>query len=233
MRAAVIDVGSNTIRMVIGEYRDGTLLPQRYEREIVRLAGRFEPGTGLADDSMARALATLKTFRRILSRENISTVRVIGTAALRRAANRQLFIDRVLHETGLQLEVISGDEEAQLTAQGVLAVIEPAVEHALIVDIGGGSTEFICIVDAEISFQKSYPLGVVRLCEEFSSPQAKTAEISRVIGDLQGHLKRVVQDLSKLSLIGTAGTVTTLAAIDLGLTEYIANKIYNHVLSKS
>ncbi len=233
MRAAAIDVGSNTIRMVIGDCRDGVLVPQRYDREIVRLGGNFTSHSGLADASMERALTVLKSFRQTLSKENISIIRVVGTAALRRAANRQYFIDRLFRETALRLEVISGEEEAQLTARGVLSVIEPAVDMAIILDIGGGSTEFICVVAGKTCFQKSYPLGVVNLCEEFSSAKDRVAEIYRVIGNFSEHLKQIGLNHHDYRLIGTAGTVTTLAAIDLELVEYDANKINNHKLSAS
>jgi len=233
MRAAAIDVGSNTIRMVIGECRDGRLMPQRYDREIVRLAGEFSPRSELADASISRALAALKSFHKTLINENISVLRVVGTAVLRRAANRQNFIARLHRETGLRLEVISGDEEARLTARGVLSVIEPAVDTAIIIDIGGGSTEFIGITAGEICFQTSYPLGVVRLCEEFSSVAARTDEICRIIDIFLGQLRQTGLDLHNCQLIGTAGTVTTLAALDLGLIKYDAVKINNHHLSNS
>jgi len=231
MRAAAIDVGSNTIRMVIGDCRDGVLVPQRYDREIVRLGGDFTSHSGLADASMERALTVLNSFQKTLSKENISVIRVVGTAALRRAVNRQHFIDRLFCETDLRLEVISGEEEAQLTAQGVLSVIEPAVDTAIIIDIGGGSTEFICVVSGKICLQKSYPFGVVNLCEEFPSVKGRTAEIHRIISDFFEHLKKIGLSHHDYRLIGTAGTVTTLAAIDMELVEYDASRINNHHLS--
>lgn len=232
MRAAVIDVGSNTVRMVIGDCHHGTLIPRRYEREVVRLAGEFSPRSGLADASMSRAFTTLKSFQTILSQENLTRLRIIGTAALRRAANRQFFIDKLYRETSLQLEVISGEEEAQLTAQGVLSVIEPDVKNAIIVDIGGGSTEFVCLVAGKVCFQKSYPVGVVRLCEEYPTENARSVAIAEAVDDFFEQLKYLDLDHHQYQLIGTAGTVTTLAAIDLGLQEYCAEKINNHVLSE-
>ena len=233
MRAAVIDVGSNTIRMVIGDCRDGLLVPHRYERDVVRLAGDFTSRSELAEASMERAFTTLKSFRSILVKEKASTIRVIGTAALRRATNRQLFVDKLSTETNLSLEVISGDEEAQLTARGVLSVIEPAVDDAIIIDIGGGSTEFICVVDKKTCFQKSYPIGVVRLCEEFLSSTARQEAISQIVNDFFIRLKELNLDQFDYQIIGTAGTVTTLAAVDLGLADYDASKINNHKLSVS
>ena len=231
MRAAVIDVGSNTIRMVIGDCCDGLLVPQRYERDIVRLAGDFTSQSELAEASMERAFATLKSFRNILVKEKISTIRVIGTAALRRAANQQLFLDKLYTKTNFRLEVITGDEEAQLTARGALSVIKPAVDAAIIIDIGGGSTEFICAIDEQIYFQKSYPVGVVRLCEEFSSAAARHEAISQIVDDFFSQLEKLNLNQFDYKYIGTAGTVTTLAALDLALVDYDAHKINNHQLS--
>jgi len=231
MRAAVIDVGSNTVRMVIGDCHHGTLIPHRYEREIVRLAGDFSPRLGLDESSMSRALGALKSFQTIISQENLTAQRIIGTAALRRAVNRQLFIDQVFTVTGLTLEVISGEEEAQLTAQGALSVVDPVVKDAIIIDIGGGSTELISLVDEKICFQKSYPVGVVRLCEEFSSQAARDHAIAAAIDDFFEQLAVRKLDHHHYKLVGTAGTVTTLAALDLGLLEYNAEKINNHRLT--
>ncbi len=233
MDAAVIDVGSNTIRMVIGECRAGKLIPHRYEREIVRLAGDFNPQTGLAAASMERALTALRKFQTILIHEHISHCRVVGTAALRRAINRDQFIDRLYAETSLSLEVISGDEEARLTAQGVLSVVRPPVDSAIIVDIGGGSTEFICVVDGKLRFQKSYPVGVVRLAEECSSPAVRKKEMCRIVDDFFSQLNTRHLDQPGCPIVGTAGTVTTLAAIDLKLDQYDQDKINNHSLSVS
>ena len=233
MHTAVIDVGSNTIRMVIGHCRNGQLIPHQYYRKVVRLAGDFSPRSELADASISRAFTALKSFSKILTKQNIFKIRCIGTAVLRRAVNRQFFIDKLFTETGLVLEIISGEEEASLTARGVLSVIHPAVNAAIILDIGGGSTEFICSINQKIHLQKSYPLGVVRLCEEFSTAAARQKEIEAVINDYFFQLDILKLSQYPFQLIGTAGTVTTLAAMDLKLNTYTAEKINNHFLSKS
>ena len=231
MRVAAIDVGSNTIRMVTGTCHREQSIPLQYARKVVRLAGGFTPQSELADASMARAFAALKSFSNNLTTQNITKIRCVGTAALRRATNRQTFSDRLREQTGLDLEVISGAEEARLTAQGVLSVIQPPVEAAVIIDIGGGSTEFICYLDQKIHLQKSYPVGVVRLCEEFPSASARKQEIDWAINDFFSHLEKLDSARQPFQLIGTAGTITTLAAIDLKLTEYNPDVINNHFLS--
>ena len=228
---AVIDVGSNTIRMLTGDCRNGKIKPHKYYREITRLAGDFSEQSGLSDSGMRKSLTVLKTFHNVILVQNISQVRVVGTAALRRAKNQQFFIDKVFFETGLKIEVITGDEEALLTTTGALSVVKPVPETALVVDIGGGSTELICVIAGKIQFQTSYSLGVVRLCEEFSSDTARQQQIDLRCKQFAESLTALGLVDRKYQLIGTAGTITTLAAMDLQLKTYDALRINNHELS--
>ncbi len=228
---AVIDVGSNTIRMLVGEYCDGSITPHSYHRDIARLAGDFSRDTGLSEVAMQRAIATLKSYKNTILSQNVSAVRIVGTAALRRAGNRQLFLEEVFASTGLEIEVISGDEEALLTTIGVLSAVDSAGDSFLVVDIGGGSTELICVVAGQVVLQKSYPLGVVRLCEECSSALERQSQIDEVVNQFIASLVEFNLVERQFRLIGTAGTITTLAAIHLQLKEYDAALVNNCVLS--
>jgi len=228
---AAIDIGSNTLRMLLADKRDGTILPFQYYREITRLAGDFSPHTGLGAASMQRALVTLGSFHKIISVQEITQIRAVGTAALRNANNRQVFIDNVFAATNLQIEVIKGEEEAELTTLGVLSVIKPAPESVIVIDIGGGSTELICVVNGRIRLQKSYPLGVVSLCEEYNSDQQRQQQIDAVFVQFTESLKQVGLADRIYQLIGTAGTITTLAAIHLQLNKYNSSLINNHEIS--
>ena len=230
---AVIDVGSNSIRMLLGDCRKGTILPHSYHREITRLAGGFSELHGLAESGMQKSLSTLKWYKSIISSQDVSQVRSVGTAALRRADNKQLFIDKVFSETGLAIEVIDGEEEALLTTEGALSAVEPIPDSAIVIDIGGGSTELSCIVAGGIRFQKSYPLGVVSLCEECFSDEERQQQIDRAFEHVVKSIRSAGLIEKEYLLIGTAGTITTLAAIHLQLEKYDADKINNHVLSVS
>lgn len=231
MRAA-IDVGSNTVRMLIGECRDNIVYPAKYYRKISRLAGCFSPQNELAIESMQRTLAALNCFSNILSLTKASQVKVVGTAALRRAVNRRVFIDQVQAVTGLDIEIIEGAEEARLMSKGVLSVVHPMPKAALIVDIGGGSTEFVCVLDGVIQFQQSYSLGVVQLCEEFSTSGQRQEYVTKVISRLVDSLSSKNLLTQSYQLIGTAGTMTTLAAVHLQLTDYDAALVNNYLLTK-
>ena len=228
---AVIDIGSNTIRMLLGDCRNDTIIPESYHRQITRLGGDFSPQTGLSAAAMQRALTTLQSYQVIIAAAGISQVRAVATAALRRAKNRDAFLASVVAATGINIEVIDGEEEGRLTTLGALSVIEPTPEAAIVIDIGGGSTELICIVDGKTCVQKSYPLGVVSLCEGYSSAAQRQQPIDAVV-------LQFIQDLQQLGLaginyqfIGTAGTITTLAAIHLQLKDYNPSLINNHELS--
>jgi len=231
MMQATLDIGSNTVRMLIGSCSAGRLHPSLYERRITRLGGGFSPAEGLSPEAVARTVKALNDFSLILKNNQAQCLRAVGTAALRRAANRQQFIDHVYKKTGIRIEVIDGEEEARLTALGVLSVITPQPENAVIFDIGGGSTEILWIVDGRIRVQKSYPLGVVRLAEEHSDHHQRQQLIDATLIDFHHILQQRSLPSQSLEVIGTAGTMTTLAAMDLSLTHYDPATINNHQLS--
>lgn len=231
MKQATLDIGSNSVRMLIGSCAAGQLHPCIYERRITRLGGGFSPATGLSAAAMARTMIALKDFSAILKSHHVQSLRAVGTAALRRAANRQQFIEQVYQQTGISIEIIDGEEEARLTAIGVLAVISPRPDNAVIVDIGGGSTELICLLDGRICAQRSYPLGVVRLAEEYSCRHQRQQAIESELTSFRSALQQLFSSSQPVELIGTAGTMTSLAALDLKLTHYDPAVINNHRLS--
>ena len=228
---AVIDVGSNTIRMLLGSCHNGKIIPHSYHREITRLGGDFSPQIGLSTAAMERALITLGSFSQIIAATDISRVRAVATAVLRRAKNRPAFLARITAETGLNVEVIDGEEEGRLTTLGSLSVIEPLPDAAIVIDIGGGSTELVSLVSGEIRLQKSYPLGVVNLCEEFFSAAQRQNQIDSVVLQFTQSLQQAGLSGINYQFIGTAGTITTLAAIHLQLQKYNPLLINNHEIS--
>ena len=229
---AVIDIGTNTVRMLLGDCRDGVILPESYHREITRLGGNLSPQTGLDVTAMERTLVTLRSYRNIIDTAGVIRVRAAATAALRQAKNRDFFLSSVADATGIDIEVIDGEEEARLTTSGVLAVVDPVPQAAIVIDIGGGSTELICIIDGKIYLQKSYPLGVVILCEKFSTDAQRQQQIDIMVRQFFQSLQQVGLAEINYQLIGTAGTITTLAAIHLQLHVYDQKLINNHEISK-
>jgi exopolyphosphatase/guanosine-5'-triphosphate,3'-diphosphate pyrophosphatase len=232
---AAIDVGTNTVRLLLGEVAGGRIIAERYERTITRLGGGFSPQSGLAPEAMERTLRTLSQYAALTAEASADAVAVFGTAVLREAKNAAELQARFFRATGLNLEIISGKQEALLSCRGVRNGLEPTPDKCLIFDIGGGSTEFILHCQGKIRFQNSYPLGVVSLSEHFNDSERQRARIDEVLDCLADDLSRSSCDpaaLRDVQLVGTAGTVTTLAAVHLGLTAYDRRRINNLLLSR-
>lgn len=229
---AAIDVGSNTLRMLIGQCTDSGIRAASYHHLITRLGGDYSPAKGLASQSMERTLSAFTAFSQLLQNHPEVHVRAVGTAALRRAKNSPHFIAMVKARTGLTIEIINGAEEARLTCTGVLSVLNQS-PAALIVDIGGGSTEFVFYADQKIWFSQSYPVGVVRLCEETTGDAARQHKIQHLLKQLLTDLQSTgisKAQLKNCQLVGTAGTITSLAAMNLNLLEYDRLRVNNHLL---
>jgi exopolyphosphatase / guanosine-5'-triphosphate,3'-diphosphate pyrophosphatase len=226
-----IDVGSNTVRLLIAEFEQNQLNPLHYGRVITRLGGQYASDKGLASDAMERTLVALESFAVQLQGLRISSLRVVGTEVVRKAGNRHLFKAEVKRRCGFDLEVISGEEEARLSALGALAVLKPCPDQTLIFDLGGGSLELILHSYGKVLWRHSQPLGVVALAEQYPDAQFRTPVIAYhflQIQDLLRHaglIQQIVDD--QVQLVGTAGTATTLAAIVMGMDVYRGELINN------
>ncbi len=182
---------------------------------------------------MERTLEVLGEFAEILTQSPCEGLMAIATEAVRRASNGAEFVARVRSECGINLQVIPGDLEAELSRAGVLSVLEPNPEHALIFDIGGGSTEFILVSHGQTVFSRSYPLGTVMLCEHHPGEVARQAHIDRNLRALHDDLLRAGVSYPLpvgVVPVGTAGTVTTLAALDMQMTSYDWRRVNNYQL---
>ena len=234
---AAIDAGSNTLRLLIGKVENGKVAPLLYERRICRLAGGFKDEEGLSPEAMERTLFAFLQFAEVCEKNNVKKVRAVGTAAFRQAINGEKFVSKVRAATHLPLHVISGEEEAETMAAGVLCALDPIPDHVLIVDIGGGSTEFVLCAKQKVLWARSLPLGVVRLIEGRESPQARQHFITQTLAQLNVELESACVfnkvDINSVALVGTAGTVTTLAALDQQMTEYDWRQINNYVMPPS
>ncbi len=243
---ASIDIGTNTFRLLISELNDNGQLHQRViRREITRLGGGFTATGGLTEDSMARGIATLSAFSELLRGNKVDEVRAVATSVVREARNGREFVRRVKEITGLDVEVIDGDEEALLALKGVLSCITVNTSDALVFDIGGGSTEYILSSLGNPVYSESLKLGVVHAAERFlHSDPTKEEEIEKVSNHVveilkpfldnlvqNGLKKRLPPENKDVTLIGTAGTITTLAAMDQGLESYDPSRINNYLLT--
>jgi exopolyphosphatase/guanosine-5'-triphosphate,3'-diphosphate pyrophosphatase len=156
---------------------------------------------------------------------------------LRTAGNAPEFVRQLAEKTGILLEIVAGEKEARLTAAGVLSALDPRPDDCLIVDIGGGSTEFILCHAGVALLHRSYPLGAVRLAEDFADTASMSACIDRIMAKFRAEIEE--ENLLRFvispecRLVGTAGTVTTLAALQLQMNQYDWRRVNNLVLHKS
>ncbi len=237
MKCASIDIGTNTLRLLVADLTEaGELKPKFQRRFITRLGGGFTEERGIDGASAERAFSVLDEIKLILAEEGPDSVEAVATSAVRSAVNRDWFVSEGTKRLGSPIKVIEGEAEARLSLLGVASVLDKAAsgEKRLVMDIGGGSTEFVFAEGDEIRAAISLDLGVVHLTEEFlkSDPPEK-AELGRLIKEIVGainKLKRLAKEQSidpkdyspdnGALFIGTAGTVTTLSALNMELVEY-------------
>ncbi len=220
MRVAAVDVGSNSIHMVVAEVEAvGRFRVLDRAKDMVRLGGGTLREGALSDEAMDNGIHTLAKFRTLADRLGVSRVQAVATSAVREAANGGLFIRRVKREVGWRVKVIQGIEEARLIYLGVRHAMDlVAGSPALIVDIGGGSVELILVEDGEALWLDSLKLGVARLTDQFikkDPPRPGDLEslfraIDREIGSAKKDLARRKIDDRAPSIIGTSGTMLNL-----------------------
>ena len=241
---AAIDAGTNTFRLLIADSPAAVLKPLCKEQEITRLGQGFEPRARLLNElAMDRSLAVMKRFATFLAAYQPAKIRAVATSVVREAENGGEFLARVRRQTGIPLEIITGQQEAVLTAFGVQHGLALGEQPFFLFDIGGGSTEFVYFdVEQQIRFCQSYPLGVVKLTEKYliGDPPADDAARKLLI-EVDSYIDIMLNSLRHLELypfpeatmlVGSAGTMTTFAAIDQKLVQYDARLINGYELKR-
>lgn len=233
MRCAAIDLGTNTARLLIGDRDSKCLETIHVEREIIRLGGGFTHASGLSEGAQTRAMECLKRFAAIMKEYGVQQIRASATSAVRDALNGSLFVENVWKETGINLIVLDGELEGRLTLKGVISGLDVMHNSMVVVDVGGGSTEFTIAETGKIMFVESLPLGVVRLTEGFVTPQAMSERIAAVLGELRSSMLSAGDLINPDSvMIATAGTATTLAAIKMGMVDYDYRRVNNFPITR-
>lgn len=235
-----LDLGTNNCRLLIARPSpDGFTVVDAYSR-VVRLGeGLLEAGR-LSDAAMERTLAALAACADKLARRDVRLTRNVATEACRRASNGLAFVERVYNETGIALDVISPAEEARLAVLGCHVLIDGDGPPALVFDIGGGSTELMLVAPSGIGDAPpaildwiSMPWGVVSLAEtepQWPQAQDRVAAYERMLGEIWPWLDRMAAKLAArgvrdVQLLGTSGTITTLASVQLGLPGYDRRRV--------
>ena len=228
-RVAAIDCGTNSIRLLIADINGDNFQEITREMEIVRL-GQGVDATGKFDpEAIERTLTATSRYAEIIASKGVEKIRFCATSATRDASNRDLFIDGVREILGIEPEVIPGTEEAELSFIGATKGLTHTESPYLVVDIGGGSTEFV-LGDYEVKYAKSVNIGCVRMSERHlnKAPQDPLA-VQKAIQDIEDAIAEaayIVPIKEAKTLIAVAGTATTVAAAALGLSEYDRHSIH-------
>jgi exopolyphosphatase / guanosine-5'-triphosphate,3'-diphosphate pyrophosphatase len=230
VRLAAIDLGTNTVRLLTVEAEPGAGWRTLDEAQRVTRLGEGLAATGrLSDAAMVRTAETVAEYASRAARAGAARVWIVGTSAMREAPNGAAFASALESATGHPVRILGGGEEARLTLAGVAYGL-PALAGAVVVfDIGGGSTEFIRARAGAVEAAVSLRLGVVRLAED-GSPVADLAQ--RLRERLRQELPSTIRGAGVDQLVGTAGTVTTLAALDQGLTVYDPTRVHGYTLTR-
>jgi len=223
MRVAAIDCGTNSIRLLIADI-DGTNFREIVrEMEIVRLGQGVDKTGQFNPDAITRTLAAVDTYARTIAAKGVEKIRFCATSATRDATNRDLFINGVKERLGIEPEVIPGEVEAALSFQGATKDFNKTEGPFLVIDIGGGSTEFVFGTD-KVEFAKSMNIGCVRMSERhFTGGEAEPGQIAAATADIDeaiAQAAKIVPIKDAKTLIAVAGTATTVAAAALDLPEY-------------
>lgn len=232
MILAAIDIGTNTVLLLVARLDSaGNIEPLAYEQRIPRLGKGVDSGKNLHPEAMRRVVDVLVEYKTICETHNAERVIVCATSAVRDAHNRDEFLALVRKATGFEVEVLSGDEEAYWTYRGAISGI-PEIRQATVVDIGGGSTEITVGTARDIVYACSLNIGSVRLTERYFRHDPPTeGELETAIAQTEDQLAGI--DASKLAhatLVGVAGTVTSLALLAQRKTDFSLEAVTNYRL---
>jgi exopolyphosphatase/guanosine-5'-triphosphate,3'-diphosphate pyrophosphatase len=239
---AALDLGTNNCRLLIATPAPGGFRVVEAYSRIVRLGEGLSQSGRLSDAAMERALGALKVAAEKVRRRRVLRLRAIATQACRIAENGQAFLERVAAETGLNLQIISPQEEARLSVAGCLNLIDRGMDAALVVDVGGGSTElsWVNLKGAPpagmppLHAWLSIPMGVVTLAERFPEDrQDAAAWFRRMVETVKAEIAaftradplRTVFEADRAHLIGTSGAITSLAGLHLDLPRYDRSRV--------
>jgi exopolyphosphatase/guanosine-5'-triphosphate,3'-diphosphate pyrophosphatase len=216
-RIAAIDVGTNSIHMIVAELQRRGYRVVDKEKEMVQLGLSSLDGAPLSEDAINRGVAALTHMAEVARGWEVEDIIAVATSAVREAPNRREFLRRVKENAGIKVRVISGEEEADYIYRAIRSAIDLGGGTSLCVDVGGGSVEFIIATASEIYFTASEPLGSLRLAQRFHLQDAATAhDIEACRRFVAGHLRKVQKEVRLIGIdqcIGTSGTIQALASL--------------------
>ena len=229
--AAGIDIGSNSIRLIIAEVENNKIKNIIYqEKATTRLAANINKTGILQEEPFNKSINVLAGFRKALNKYNVEKIKTVATSAVREAANGKEFINAAKN-SGIEISIISGKEEGMLEYLGVCSGFD-AGRQPLILDVGGGSSEIIYMQDNNELHTERHKIGVVKMADMFDFQKSSTEILEKCSAYIKEFFKDVTIPNNIQNFIATAGTATTLAAIDMEMTEYDYNKVNGYKITK-
>ncbi|HXI85554.1 MAG TPA: hypothetical protein VNL17_15845 [Verrucomicrobiae bacterium] len=228
MRRAIIDIGTNTVKILVADVQQGQVVVVMHKDRVARLGQGVHERARLSTEAIDRTLQAINEFHLEAKATGAIHIIALTTSACRDAANRDEFFDAVRQKCGLEVQLVSGDREAELIFRGVSSDPEWTGAPLLVMDVGGGSAEFIQGRDGEMELFKSLPLGALRLTEQFGEGR---------LAELREHLRAVLRPalagykMGEGQMIGTGGTISTFARMEWGAVDHV--KISREALLES
>jgi len=229
MKRAVIDIGTNSIRMLVADMEKGKIVSGKKHVRMVRLGEMVDHSRVIGENALERCMDALDEFVKIALDEGAHDIKALATSAVRDAGNRDEIVQKIQSVLPIEVEILSGNEEAEMGYFGVISSFD-AKGIIMMVDIGGGSTEFVVGNKEKIFYKKSLDIGAVRMTEQFIKSDPVDPVESR---ELERHVRNIIKSgladvfpFEKGIAVGIGGTITTLGAIKLKMENYNREKIH-------
>lgn len=231
MRCAAIDIGTNSMRLLISEYEDGKFIKRDKFINTTRIGKNVDNKGVISKDAIEKNIDALLEFYNQAKENECEDIYIIGTSALRDSKNKNEFVKKAKDKLNANVDIIDGDMEANMGFIGVLSGLEDKKEDILVIDIGGGSTEFIVGNEQGIKFSKSENVGAVRMSEKFLTKdpidEDEYQQMKDYIYKTLLNTLNIINEFDIKKIIGIGGTITTLASMHLKLEEYDMKKTHN------
>lgn len=229
MKIGAIDIGTNSMRLLVAEYIDGKLYNREKFVNTTRIGQGVDSEGYISEEAIERNIKALKEFSDIANEKGCEYIYCIGTSALRDSKNGNEFIDLAKAETNVDVDIISGEEESNLGFIGVLQGLDDT-NNILVLDIGGGSTEFILGDESGIKYAKSENVGALRMTEKFLATdpicENEFEDMSNFIEETISDTINILKEKNIRQIVGIGGTITSVSAINQELETYFMEKIH-------
>ncbi|HKL10683.1 MAG TPA: Ppx/GppA phosphatase family protein [Clostridia bacterium] len=229
MKRAVIDIGTNSIRLLVADIENGKIISGKKHVRMVRLGEMVGRSRKIGEKALERCMDALDEFVKMALAEGVEDIKALATSAVRDAVNRDEIVKKIQSTLSLEVDILSGDEEAEMGYLGVISSFD-AEGVFMMVDIGGGSTEFVVGNKEKIFYKKSLDMGAVRMTEQFIKSDPVDPIESH---ELERHVRKIIKSelkgipsFEKGIAVGIGGTITTLGAIKLKMENYNREKIH-------